>query len=173
MDHLGVLAGCFGYAVLGAIVPFLNTELIAVTVPAATHTPPLLVAVVLGIGQTLGKTPYWLAGRGADRWSRLRRERPKSSRRRRRPLPSFLARPVAWLRRVSEAVMTWGRRGGLRMTAVSLASGAVGIPPFTLWPVAAGAIDRRWWRFAVPAMIGRIGLYTVFALAPGLVLGTR
>lgn len=165
MDTLLVLAGCFGYAVLGAIVPFLNTEVIAVTVPTASHVSPVLVALVLGIGQTLGKTPYWLAGRGAERWSRLRKPRAEKPPRR---IPAWLRAVLDRVRRIAEAVMAWGRRGGLRMMLVSFTSGAVGVPPFTIWPVAAGAIDHRWWRFALPAAIGRTGLYLAFALAPGL-----
>ncbi|UYG16573.1 hypothetical protein BRM3_13370 [Brachybacterium huguangmaarense] len=171
MKLLLVLLGAVGYAALGALIPLFNTEIVAATVPVESHVAPLLVALALGLGQTLGKLPYWLAGRGAERWSRLRAPREKRPSRLR--LPRFLVRLGAWIGRMGDAVADWGRRGPWRMMLVTFLSGAIAIPPFIVWPVVVGAIDRSWWRFFVPAMAGRTLLFLVIASIPELVVGTR
>jgi len=140
-------------------------------VPVESHVAPVLVALALGLGQTLGKLPYWLAGRGAERWSRLRA--PRQRRPQRVRLPGFLLRLGAWIRRMGDAVAAWGRRGRWRMMLVTFLSGAIAIPPFIVWPVAVGAIDRSWWRFFVPALAGRTLLFLVIASIPELVVHTR
>lgn len=168
MRTLLVVLASFGYSVLGAIIPVFNTEVYAAAVPTASHVSPVLVALALALGQVLGKMPYWLAGRGADRWSSLRE---RSHRPRRWKAPEFLRRFGAWLRHLGEVISDWGRRGPWRMALVTFCSGLTGIPPFIVWPVAVGAIDPRWWRFFVPAMAGRTILYGAIALAPGVFTG--
>ncbi|GAB2531482.1 hypothetical protein [Brachybacterium huguangmaarense] len=174
LDQALVLLGAFGYAVAGAIIPVFNTEVAAVTIPLESHVPPLAVALALGLGQTVGKLPYWLAGRGAERWSRLReaalhRDSGQGTTRRRFRVPRIFVRFGAWLRRLGDALADWGRGGRWRLMLVTFVSAAIAIPPFIVWPVVVGAIDRSWWRFFVPAVIGRTLLFLVIALLPGLV----
>lgn len=173
MHVLLVMLGSFAYAVAGALIPVLNTEVSAIAVPAATRVDPLLVAVALAAGQTLGKLPYWLAGRGAERWARLLPAEDAAPDRAapRIPMSRILRRLGGAVRRLGAGLAAWGRGEPWRLVAVTFVSALTGIPPFVAWPAVVGAIDPRWWRFAVPALTGRTLLFWGLAVAPHLVPG--
>lgn len=171
VDQLLILLGSIGYAIAGALIPVFNTEVYAVTVPHETGLSPFLVALALAVGQTVGKIPYWLAGRGVERFARLRGsgdgDAPSSKRRRIR-WPAWVLAAAARVRSWGEVLSDWGRKGPWRMSLITFVSALIAIPPFIVWPVAVGAIDRRFWRFAVPAIAGRTILFWILALSPSL-----
>ena len=111
-------SACFGLMILSAVLPWMNAELIVLSLPAIARSPAALIAlvVVATIGHMTGKSAiYWLSRRGAV---------PKAGR---------LGR---WLDR-------WRERGVEqpgRTTGLVLLSSLAGVPPFLVMTAVAGAI---------------------------------
>jgi membrane protein YqaA with SNARE-associated domain len=134
----------FALAVLSAIVPWVNGELLMLSaVPVAATSAQLAgLVVVVTVGQMVGKSVmYWLS-RGA------------TSRR---------------IPRLEAAIARWrGRFEGRLASAlgITLVSSAVGFPPFYLVSIAAGALNVPFAPFLIVGTIGRLVHFATVALIP-------
>jgi membrane protein YqaA with SNARE-associated domain len=143
------IAAVFGLAVASAVLPWVNAELMLLTVAAPiTSTTVLLIAVLaVTVGQVCGKSAlYWLV-----RCARL-------------PLPA----------RLDPTISRWRRRQEQRPAAtfaMMLVSATFGMPPFYLATLASGVLRIAFGTFLAAALLGRLLHFGVIAAVPGLVGG--
>lgn len=143
MTLLALWAGTFAVCVVGAVIPFINTEVYLLSVAALS--PPAFVAplvIAATFGQMAGKVAMFYAGRGV---LRMRGERM------RRGLTAMRARLES------------------RPTAAKLilfSSATVGIPPLYLMAVACGAVGMGVAPFVVIGTVGRLIHFSIVALLP-------
>ncbi|HEX5070107.1 MAG TPA: VTT domain-containing protein [Vicinamibacterales bacterium] len=126
--------GCLAATSISAVFPWVNAELMVATLPAvAASTWELALLVVIAtIGQMLGKCAvYWGARRGTATPSARGSER--------------LGR---WRARFAKTP-----RGAI---TVVLASSVVGIPPFYVTTMLAGALRMSFPRWLIAGSIGRL-----------------
>jgi membrane protein YqaA with SNARE-associated domain len=140
---LGASLSCFGLTVLSAIVPWVNAEVIVLSFVALAHSPAelALVVIIATAGQMAGKCVVFWAGRRGEKWHARAGE--LSARWRER----LTARP-------------W------RAVTLVLVSSAVGVPPFFLVTLAAGAVGVNFRRFVVAGSIGRFVRFGALAFLP-------
>ena len=146
------VASCFVAAVVSALLPWVNAELMLLAVAAPLTSVGDLLPIVLAVtaGQVSGKSAlYWIArrtfasaphgrfARAVDRWRNACQSRQRST----------------------EAMMTL--------------SAIFGLPPFYVTTVAAGALRVSFVRFLVVAIFGRLVHFGLVALAPALVRSVR
>jgi membrane protein YqaA with SNARE-associated domain len=130
-----------GGAVVSALVPLLNAELLLVGLRLTTPAAAPLLVVVVAVGQMIGKCALFLtAGRAA-----------------RGALAPKLAR--------------WGLDGRTRCVGAPMlvASAAVGLPPFYLMAVAAPVLGIRLRTFALVGLVGRIIRFAAVLAVPAAV----
>ncbi|HKP76252.1 MAG TPA: VTT domain-containing protein [Longimicrobiaceae bacterium] len=145
MDYLALCATSFAICGLGALLPFVNTELYLIG--AAALTPRTLWAplVVAGtVGAMVGKVLLYYAGRGVVKLpgGRVQRGLAKTQAR-------MEARPAV----------------GMALYAVSA---VVGVPPFYVTTVAAGAVGMNFWFFLVAGFVGRLVRFAAVVALPEL-----
>ncbi|MBX6364212.1 MAG: hypothetical protein IRZ00_10130 [Gemmatimonadetes bacterium] len=148
MQPLVVCLSSFGGSLAGSVVPIISSEAIlfglAATAPAALATPILLLGV---LGQMVGKTAFFLAGRGVFRLPRGKR----------------------WERVTDVAARLERHR---RLAGVILfASALAGVPPFFLMPVACGMIGLSLPLFLVLGTAGRLVRFGAIVYFPHLLTG--
>jgi membrane protein YqaA with SNARE-associated domain len=146
MSLLAVWLTTLGVAVASALIPIINIELYLIG--AAALAPkgmavPLVVAAT--IGQMAGKVVMYFAGTGAVR------------------LPGKRLR--AALEGMNTTLRNRPRSGG----ALVFASAAVGVPPFFVVAVAAGAARMNLLSFIVFGTLGRLVRFSVCVALPHLV----
>ena len=141
------LLACFGIAIVSALLPWVNAELmlLAVAVPLTSAVDLLILVLAVTAGQVSGKGAlYWIARRI----------------------------PHAPSGRFGRAVERWraacDKRPGSAQT-VMLVSATIGLPPFYATTVAAGALRINFGRFLATAVVGRLLHFGGIALAPLLV----
>lgn len=135
-DPLFICLSSFGGGLLGSIVPVISAEalLLALTLTAPAFLAPSIVLLATA-GQMVGKSVFYLAGRGALR------------------LPKGKA--MARVRRVTTRL-----EGRKRVTALVLfVSALIGLPPFYVTTVACGMLGMR---FPVFLLVGAGGLLLRF-----------
>ena len=145
MTLLALWLGTFAFCVVGAVVPFLNTEIYLLSVSALSpraFVAPLVVAATMG--QMTGKVAMFYAGRGV---LRLRGDRV------RRGLTSLRARLES---RPTVAKL------------VLFSSATVGLPPLYLMAVACGAVGMGIAPFVAIGTVGRLIHFAAVALVPRL-----
>lgn len=146
-----VAAGCFALTVVSAIVPWVNAEVIVLSLPALAPSPSALVLLVIiaTVGQMTGKIAVYWAGRGT---ANVRS--PQVARAIERWQPYFAARGrnIAWL---------------------IVLSSAVGIPPFFLTTLVAGAVRMDLGTFIAAGTCGRLLRFGALVLIPHLVMRGR
>jgi membrane protein YqaA with SNARE-associated domain len=137
-----LVLGAFGGAIVSAIVPWVNAELLLLSTVAIRRdaTVPLVIAVALG--QMVGKSVlYWLA-----RSARI----PRAQR--------FTAAIERWRARFQghpfSSVLIMG------FSAVS------GFPPFYIISIVAGALRISFVAFVIVGTLGRLAHFGLFALVP-------
>lgn len=140
-----LLLGCFGGAIVSALVPWVNAELLLlVALPlAVTHQASMPLVVVVTLGQMVGKSVmYWLSrkatGISAHRLTLVEHWRARLEH---HPRKAF-------------AVM------GL--------SALVGFPPFYVVSVVAGALRLSFAAFLAVGGLGRLAHFGLLAAAPHL-----
>jgi membrane protein YqaA with SNARE-associated domain len=144
--ELGAYASLCALAYVSALVPIVNAELLVVgssAVAGKGWTQALTVAVVVAVGQMVGKVTLYLMGRGASK------------------IPS---------ERQRKAIDRWGHRFSQSPRMVMLlvfASAASGFPPFYAISVLAGTFRVNLAAFFVVGLAGRILRFGILALAPG------
>ena len=142
-----IAAACFTLAVVSAVVPWVNAEVVMFSaVPLAGSPIRLAVLVALvTIGQMTGKSiMYWIS-RNATR--------PRSPR-----LQNAIDR---WQERLQ-------RHPGSAL-GVMLISATIGLPPFYIVAIAAGALHVAFGRFLAVGTVGRLVHFALLAFVPQLV----
>jgi membrane protein YqaA with SNARE-associated domain len=144
----GLYLGCFGLSMVSALVPWVNGEVLLLTlaVPARSPFELLILVLLASAGQMAGKCFLYWAGRGAVRFQ---------SGRMRRALP-------AWKERFE--------RSPAKMLALVFVSSAVGIPPFYVITILAGAFRVRFGPFLTIGACGRIVRFTTLVFVPWIMI---
>lgn len=154
MESLGQLSFglallvCLGWAVVSAVAPWVNAEVLVVSLPAVAGSPAQLAILILvvTVGQMAGKCiVYWVGRRGA----------------------------AASSGRIFRAVQHWRARvtasaGG--PFALVATSSLVSIPPFYVMAALAGALKMRLGSFLVAGTLGRLVRFSALALLSKTVL---
>ncbi|WP_208115672.1 hypothetical protein [Labedaea rhizosphaerae] len=150
-----------------ALLPLVSVEVFVVGLMALHPALPVLaIGAAAGIGQLLGKVPFFLAARGSIRLPRLfRRERPLSARRHRMQL----------LRKRIRSAVDGVRERCLQHPKWLFGSYAVssvtGLPPLLATTVLAGAGRMPVALFLTTGILGRTIRFTLLAAAPALLAG--
>jgi membrane protein YqaA with SNARE-associated domain len=145
-EALGVYAGTFVVCFLAGLIPLINAELwlIAVTLMIASPAGLPAIVVLAALGQMVAKVLLYYAALGAvklpGRWldERLARARAQLDRWRDRP------RYVLW------------------------ASATLGLPPFYVISLLAGALEIRLRTFCVIGMTGRVIRFSLLVVVCSL-----
>lgn len=148
MDALSSCLTTFAGCILGSFVPLVSTELVVLTVAAASpaELTPVIV-LIAATSQCLGKGGLYLAGTGAARLPRIRDSQKLD----------------ALTRRLR------GGRTAMAGSALLFASTSAGLPPLYLTSIACGAVRFPLARFLPIVLIGRILRFTAVASLPQLV----
>jgi membrane protein YqaA with SNARE-associated domain len=138
----------FGLAVASAIFPWVNAEVIVLTLPAVAPSRAALVLLVLTAtaGQMTGKCFLYWAGRKGNR-----------------VLPG----------RAGKALTRWRERLEARPSkavALVLISSVVGLPPFYLMTLLAGALRMNFLVYLTAGTTGRLVRFGVLVTLPQLAL---
>ena len=142
------IASCFAVAVVSALLPWVNAELMLLAVAAPLTSIPDLLAVILAVtaGQVSGKSAlYWIARRTSS------------------SAPSG---------RFANAVGCWRKASNKRQRSTQtlmMLSAIFGLPPFYVTTVAAGALRVGFIRFLVAAVFGRLVHFSAVGLTPLLI----
>jgi len=142
-------AACYSTAVISAVIPWVNAEvLMLAAVPLAGSRVELATLVALvTVGQMTGKSvAYWLSRTTT---------RPRTLR--------FQNAIDAWRTRVERYP-----HSALGMVFISA---TLGVPPFYIVAITAGALQVAFARFLVVGTIGRLVHFALVALAPQLIGG--
>lgn len=144
-----VAVWCFGYTVVSAVVPWFNAEVMVLSLPALAHSQLQLAALVLvaTAGQMTGKIAVYWTGRGAGK------------------LPK---------KKTAEAIERWRQRFERNPKSASgfvFLSSAVGIPPFYVMSLVAGALKLGFGRYFFYGTCGRLVRFALVAFVPYLVVG--
>ena len=128
---------------MSAILPWVNAEVIVVSFAALAHSPAevALVVIVATSGQMLGKSVVFWTGRRGERWR---------------------GHEGAWSSRWRERLTARPRQ----TATLVLLSSTVGIPPFFLVTLAAGAYGMDFRQFFVAGTVGRLVRFGAIALLP-------
>lgn len=146
---LATVLATFGFCLLSAVLPFLSAELYLLAASALV-TPAVAPLLILSaaLGQMIGKSVLYFAGRGA-----------------------LELRPGR-LRTMVDSVRQRYDQGGAAAPALGatmvLASAGTGVPPFYVVTVACGIFRVPFLSFLVLGMIGMIARFSVVVLAPQL-----
>jgi membrane protein YqaA with SNARE-associated domain len=164
---IGTLVLTTGVAAGSALLPLISVEVFVLGLMALHPALPVLaIGAAAGIGQLLGKVPFFLAARGSIRLPRLlRRERPLSPRRFRLQL---LAKRV---RSAVDAVRERCLRHPRWLFGSYAVSSVTGLPPLLATTVLAGAGRMPVALFLTTGILGRTIRFTLLAAAPALLTG--
>lgn len=145
----------FLIATLGGLVPVVSIEVYLVGAVVTLDDGALVaMATAAGLGQTLGKLPYYYVGRGSlsTPWLRRRAETPGK----------WTLRAAHWRRKAEERPI-WG------MGLVALSSFA-SVPPFMVVCVLAGVVRMNPWWFCAITFVTRTARFLIVVLAPAWAL---
>jgi membrane protein YqaA with SNARE-associated domain len=136
----------FGLAIVSAVFPWVNAELLMISAVPVAGSRSALAALVVAVaaGQMTGKTlMYWASRRSAH------------------PHSPFVQRGIdRWRVRL--------QRRPQSAIAIIFLSALLGIPPFFIVSVAAGALGVEFPRFLVAGAVGRLVHFTVVAFVPDI-----
>src|SRR5262245_48662594 len=129
-----ICAWCFGLTIASAIIPWVNAEAIVLSLPAFAGSPARLVVLVLvaSVGQMTGKCAIYWAGRATGRVAS---------------------------ERVDRAISRWRDRLGKypsKAALLVLESSIVGMPPFYLITLVAGAVRMNFALYLAAGAVGRL-----------------
>jgi membrane protein YqaA with SNARE-associated domain len=139
-------ATCFGLSIVGALLPWVNCEVLLLSLSAFAHTSFQLMILVLlaSAGQLVGKCVLYWAGRGMI---------PVSS------------------RRIEKALNSWKDRfakSASKSMWLVFISAVTGIPPFYAITFLAGAFRLKFSSFISVAAAGRLLHFGILAMVPQL-----
>jgi membrane protein YqaA with SNARE-associated domain len=148
MSYFLLCLTSFAVCGVGALLPFVNTELYLIGASALAPRGMWVPLVVAGtVGAMAGKVLLYFAGRGVVKLPRGR-----------------VARGLA-------SVQTRLEERPLAGKLLFLASATAGIPPFYVTTVAAGAVKMNFAFFVVAGFLGRLVRFTAIVLLPQLAKG--
>jgi len=133
---------CLAWAFVSAVVPWVNAEVLVLSLPAMAESRAQLVLLILvaTVGQMAGKCiVYWVGRRGA----------------------------AAASGRILRAMQHWRARAAASPcspVAFVAASSLVGIPPFYVMSALAGALKMRLDSFLIAGTLGRLIRFTALVL---------
>ena len=139
---------CFMLSIVSALVPWVNGEVILLSLAALAHSPwtkALLVLAASG-GQMAGKCILYRIGKDAIR---VKSERMKAT-------------IAAWKGRLEQSRS--------KMLSLVFVSSAVGIPPFYVITLLAGVLRVRFGPFFTVGACGRVIRFGLLAFVPWVVL---
>jgi membrane protein YqaA with SNARE-associated domain len=142
-------AGCFGLTAVSAVVPWVNAEIVLLSFTATASSPGATAALVIvaAAGQMTGKLVLYAAGRQGSR----------------APSPRIARLMDVWRPRCTANPANADR--------LVLVSSTVGVPPFILTSVLAGALGMKVVRFLIAGSIGRLLRFGVIAMLGSAVSG--
>mgnify|MGYP006278199307 CR=1 FL=1 len=142
LEEYGLLTAYYGAFVTSALLPWVNGEAILVSLVALSDTDPTLLSVVATVGQMTGKSIMYFVG-----WRTGALPKASTSGR--------------W-----QAVHRWFAQSRWRRWATILVSATLGLPPFYLVSILAGALKMGFGGFLVLGLIGRFLHFEGIALFP-------
>lgn len=139
----GLYLGCFALSVVSALVPWVNGEVLLLSLAAGARTSLDLAVLVLlaSAGQMAGKCVLYWGGRGAARFRSGRLESLAAS----------------WNSRCE--------RSPAELLSLVFVSSAAGIPPFYVVTLLSGALRMRMGPFVGAGLCGRIVRFGVLVAA--------
>ncbi|TDD62476.1 hypothetical protein E1263_03290 [Kribbella antibiotica] len=151
-----------GFGIGSAIIPVLNAEAYVLGVGVSGALNPVVAAVGVSIGQTIGKVAMFLAVRYRPGYAARKTKEPKPVN-----LDTRRGRFVQWNRDVSKRLLDAmsDRRLGVPVT---LLSAFVGVPPLYGVALIGGASRMGVVGFALSVLVGRGGRFVLLALGVGL-----
>jgi membrane protein YqaA with SNARE-associated domain len=146
MSGFGLFLSCYLMSIVSALLPWVNGELLLLSLSAFTSSPYCLAGLVVltSVGQMTGKCFLYWAGRGAI------------------PIKSG---------RIGKALDSWkGRfeRSPSKSMGLVFVSAVSGIPPFYVITLLSGAFRLRFGRFIAVGVCGRLLHFGVLILIPQL-----
>ncbi|TCC59363.1 hypothetical protein E0H73_22150 [Kribbella pittospori] len=156
------LALAVGFGIGSAVVPVMNAEAYVLGVGVSGALDPVVAAIGVSIGQTIGKVAMFLAVRYRPGYASRMSEEPKAVN-----LDTRWGRFVQWNRDVSKRLLDAmsDRRWGVPVT---LLSASVGIPPLYGVALIGGASRMGVVTFTLSTLAGRGARFILLALGVGL-----
>lgn len=134
-----LLLATFGVGVLSSVFPLVNMEIYVVGIAATIGNLNIwLVAFVAGVGQAVGKIPWYEVSRSSMQWALIRRR---------------MERP-GWQRRY-DRVQHLSRERPRMATALLFSSSLIAIPPLAITAVLAGQLEFNRALFHTTIVVGR------------------
>ncbi|ONI68991.1 hypothetical protein BWI15_34850 [Kribbella sp. ALI-6-A] len=152
-----------GFGIGSAVVPVMNAEAYVLGVGVSGALDPVVAAVGVSVGQTIGKVAMFLAVRYRPGYTAKKKTKePKAV-----DLDSRWGRFVQWNRDLSKRLLDAlsDRRWGIPVT---LLSASVGIPPLYGVALIAGASRMGVMTFSLSVLAGRLARFVTLALGVGL-----
>ncbi|HEY4023193.1 MAG TPA: hypothetical protein VGM75_31200 [Pseudonocardiaceae bacterium] len=162
-----------GVSIAAALVPALSVELFAIgLVLKHPEVPWWLLALVIAIGQFVGKLVYFYAGRGQIRLPRFLHRKTTAATDAGPPPP-----PPTGVRRYWHRMFLWIRAGWIWLRdkchkhpyvlwGATAASSVIGLPPFSATTVLAGLAGLSLRDFALACIPGRFIRFSLLAASP-------
>jgi membrane protein YqaA with SNARE-associated domain len=152
-----------GFGIGSAVVPVMNAEAYVLGVGVSGALDPVVAAIGVSIGQTLGKVAMFLAVRYRPGYAARKSKEPKPVN-----LDTRWGRFVRWNRDVSKRLLDAmsDRRWGVPVT---LLSASVGIPPLYGVALIGGASRMGVVTFSLSVLAGRAARFILLALGVSLV----
>jgi membrane protein YqaA with SNARE-associated domain len=141
---------CYLLTFVSAIVPWVNGELAVLSLAALVDSPADLasLALVASAGQMTGKSVLYWAARGAAKQPRIQATRLER-----------------WRLRFE--------RHPLSAIVIMLVSATIGVPPFYLLTLVAGAMKMNFGGFLAVGTCGRVVHFMLIVFVPHLVIRVR
>jgi len=156
------LALAVGFGIGSAVIPILNAEAYVLGVGVSGALDPVVAAIGVSVGQTIGKIAMFLAVRYRPGYAAKKDKEPKPVN-----LETRRGRFIQWNREVSKRLLDAlsDRRWGIPVT---LLSSSVGIPPLYGVALIAGASRMGVVTFSLSVLVGRLARFITLALGVGL-----
>jgi membrane protein YqaA with SNARE-associated domain len=158
VDWLWQAVLAVGFGIGSAVIPVLNAEAYIAGVGVSGLLDPVVAAVGVSVGQTLGKVAMFVAVRHRPGYAARKDKEPRAV-----DLSTRRGRLVQWNRDVSKRLLDalstprWG-------IPVTLLSALVGIPPLYGVALIAGASRMRLITFSLSVLAGRSARFVVLAV---------
>ena len=151
-----------GFGIGSAVVPVMNAEAYVLGVGVSGALDPVVAAIGVSIGQTIGKIAMFLAVRHRPGYAARRKKEPKAV-----DLETRWGRFVQWNRDVSKRLLDAmsDRKWGIPVT---LLSAFVGVPPLYGVALIGGASRMGVLTFGLSVLTGRGARFILLALGVGL-----
>jgi membrane protein YqaA with SNARE-associated domain len=158
VDWLWQAVLAVGFGIGSAVIPVLNAEAYIAGVGVSGLLDPVVAAVGVSVGQTLGKVAMFVAVRHRPGYAARKDKEPRAV-----DLSTRRGRLVQWNRDVSKRLLDalstprWG-------IPVTLLSALVGIPPLYGVALIAGASRMRLITFSLSVLAGRSARFVALAV---------